>query len=164
MVGSAMPRKITAKQKERCVEIYEALKSEASLDETTGKLLWSGKFTEFMHSKGLTGRQYTVVRDQLIHMACIHILNRGAGGSAGSWDTVIEILNHPNTIVWTDVAPPSHLTRAPDYAILRQELADIRRQLGGINLPEALRDIAQEMSELRKRLQTVETKLEQKES
>jgi hypothetical protein len=81
-------------------------------------------------------------------MGCLQVVQRGVG----QYPSVVVLRYPPTEDLWVQSDPNLPLTRRPAFDMLVSDVENIKRQLGGVNLKEALVNIEQ-------RLRVVESKL-----
>lgn len=131
---------------------YEELDSKAKdelQDEGIILRVFRGKVVNVFRSLEIPQSYYSKVRTSLINMGCITILQQGARGSNS-----ILVLHHPPEKDEFDLhREDALLTPRLDSAILSQELKDIKKLLGGVNVVEALYDLQTELNDLRRKVE-----------
>jgi hypothetical protein len=93
--------------------------------------IYRGSITKLWNEVGASNAYYSKVMRSLEDMSSISILQRGSVGV----ESVIAVLRKPSP----DEFAPQDLTRPESPAMLRQELESVKRNIGGIDIPEAFR-------------------------
>lgn len=125
---------------EHCVNVYEAMKSEAReedfdtgwRDERTGltsgamqtKLVYEGHLTKLFAGLGLSTPYYTAVRKQLIGMGCIEQIRRGGGNSSSRW-----ILNYAPSEEHYKVIEQRQRPPSGKVAMLEQQVRNLIKRV-----------------------------------
>jgi hypothetical protein len=99
--------------------------------------VFRGSITKLWNEVGASNAYYSQVKRSLEDMSCIVILQRGSVNV----DSVVAVLRTPSP----DEFAPQDLTKAEQPASLRQELESVKRNIGGINIPDALQEIVERL-------------------
>lgn len=108
--------------------------------------LFRGSVVRVYRSLGIPQSYYSKVRNGLITMGCITILQQGARGT----ESVVVLHHEPDADEYKLFVRNARLTPRLDGAILAERVDDLTRLLGGVNVPEALASQQQEINELKK--------------
>lgn len=137
---------------EHAQKFYELLDEVSNDEEVNGKPLriFRGKITQIFRKLEVSQAHYSTVRKLLVETGCVTPIQKGARGSES-----IMVLNHAPTeasleSVNSELLSP--LTQRINPAILSQRVGDFEKQLGGINVVAALKEIDNKLSELEGRL------------
>lgn len=146
-----MPTNIDIREallRERAIVFYTELEKQCE-----GHGLWEGKLQDLMYDTKLPISARTNIVKRLVTLKCIEVVQTGNARQP----TIIRPLRNPGAVEWADVDPDdeivqSRLTRHGRYARLEAQMADLRRQIGGLDIPSVL-------NALNLRVMTVETRL-----
>jgi len=94
--------------------------------------VWKGSLVKTCRSIGVPKGTERRVVAPLEYLECIQILQRGVANVPST----VVLLKPPTEEMWEDY--DSGLTSRPSLARLSRQVEDISRQLGGVNLAEAL--------------------------
>lgn len=133
----------TTKVQTYAAALYARMEEEASEDN-----VWVGKIVETCKSLNIPAGGYNRAMNALRKLGCVDLLARGTGGDRQS---AIRLIRPPTPDVWEDGFVNSRdatLTRGPSLDMLRQEVRDMHKQLGGINLIEALAQVEERLVRL----------------
>ena|SRR5687767_12956634 len=114
------------------IKFYELLDDRAKREKIGEHHLrvFRGSITKVWNEVGASNAYYSKVMRSLEDMSSIVILQRGSVNV----ESVIAVLRNP----LPDEFAPQDLTSAENPATLRQELENVKRNIGGINIPDAL--------------------------
>jgi hypothetical protein len=94
--------------------------------------VWEGSLTATCASLGIPKGTERRVTRSLEDMMCIEVLRRGVV----NYPTMIALLRPPTEELWGDRSEPG-LTSKRAFATLSQEVENLKRQMGGLNIVEA---------------------------
>lgn len=148
-----MPAKWT-----HCVKVYERMKSETKLEEVEGtnKTLnvWTGFTTKMFAELGVPQPYYGDILHILKEMGCLQQVRRGGRTTPSQW---VVFDTEPTSGEYQRVRPQGVNTRKrAEVEHLEQQVRDLRKALGNIDIPQALADIALRMDGLEGRLGEME--------
>lgn len=127
-----------------CSLLYERMNSEATIEENLK--VWRGKVISTCLELGIPEGSYSKVVNKLRSMGCIEQVMRGYRGSAPS---VFTLQYPPTSEVWDrSISGTIPLTDGPTLDRMAAMLEDLRRQIGGVNLVDALVNIEERLSKL----------------
>ncbi|SRR6266404_3082106 len=130
-----------------CSALYAAFDEGAQT--TDNVRVWSGRLLEVCDSIGIPRGGYSRVINMLRKMGCVEQVSRGFRGNALS---EFLLFQPPTAEVWSAANVKSasgDLTKAPTLDRLSAEVSDLQKQIGGLNIPEALKNIEGQIAELR---------------
>lgn len=134
-----------------CIKMYEALNDRATdkeLEDGKTARIFAGSYFECWKSTKIAQTYYSPVRKALERHEAISILQKG-GRSA---DTVIHLRGLPDAWDvdgWNDSVS---LTKTRSYARMVSDVEETKRLVGGINIPEALREVERRLDALAEKL------------
>lgn len=99
--------------------------------------VWEGFLTKECNSIGIPKGTETRVIKPLEEMGCIHVLRRGVT----NYPTLIALLRPPTDDLWREYEGAIGLTSEPSNARLVAEVERIKRQMGGVDLIGALKNL-----------------------
>lgn len=139
---------------EYATDFFEALNAAATTESANGKevRVFRGSIVETYRRLNISQAYYSEVRNGLINSGCISIMQQGARGVL----SVVYLHQQPEEKAF-EAAKDILLTKAPEADILVQQLEDLKRLIGSVNIPEALLNFEHRFTELTNRV----TKLEQ---
>ena len=108
--------------------------------------IFRGKVVSAYRSLEIPQSYYSKVRSGLIDMGCISILQQGARGT----DSVVALHHAPDAKELKHIQSGKDLTPRLDVAILAQRVDDLSKLIGGVNIPEAISDLATAHRELQR--------------
>ena len=133
-----------SKLRSYCHLLYARMDAEAT-DEQNVRV-WRGRLIETCGDLGIPEGSYSKVVTRLRELGCIEQVTRGFRGTALS----TYIVRYPPTDeVWNVKSSSDPLTTAPTVDSLVARMENLERQLGGLNVVDA-------MANFEKRLQQVE--------
>ena len=114
---------------------YDLLDSRAKREEHGEHHLqvFRGSITKVWDEVGASNSYYTNVMRSLKDMSCIVVLQTGSVNV----DSIVACLRRPEP---SEFSKPD-LTKTPAPATMLQELENIKRNIGGINIPDALQEL-----------------------
>lgn len=137
-----------------CITVYNALDDRAKIHDLKSgdkARVFAGSYTEVFKATGLSRTYYTSTRRALEKHNAILIIQKGSRGA----DTVIALRGLPENWEidgWND----GRLTKPPEYDRLRievqEQLADIKKDTGGINVAAALMQFESRVEKLEKQV------------
>lgn len=148
---------------QHCISVYQALDDRGKIHELpTGEKarVFAGNYTEAFQATGLSRTYYTSTRRALEKHNAILVLQKGARNV----DTVIVLRGLPETWDiegWND-STGKPLTSAPDYAMLRSDVDELKASIGGINLTSALMEFEERVKTLETQVAELQNKSETK--
>jgi hypothetical protein len=144
---------VVRKAFEHATDFFEALNAAATTESVNGKnvRVFRGSVVEVFRSLGISQAHYSEVRAGLINSECVTIIQQGARGVQS-----IVVLHHPPVENGFGAPKDNVLTKDSEAAILIQQLNDVKRLIGSINIPEALINFEQRLTELDKRVTQIE--------
>lgn len=138
-----------------CASLYSKLDGEAKNliagDTNNSERIWEGKIIDACTSIGITVGSYSRVVNALRRLGCIEQVEQGYRGKPS-----IYRVNYPPTPeVWRDHAPErtEDLTKGPSSDTMSRRLRDLEKQLGNINLVEALMGLEKKIDTLHQEFQ-----------
>lgn len=144
-----------------CTILYERMESEATAEvlpaivdgDGAAVLVWRGRLIATCDDLGIPRGSYQRVVRALRNSQCVEQSERGFRGVSLS----VFTLHHPPTPeVQADLKDsPAPLTTAPSLDRLSAEVRDVQRQLGGINIPEALIEVERRLDVITAQLQAL---------
>lgn len=128
-----------------CSALYRAMERQANAEG-----LWEGKIISLAMSIGIAMGSYSRVVNTLRRLGCVELIEQGSRGKP----SIYRMVKPPTQEVWESSAPDrtEDLTRPPSLDILSAQVEDLKRQLGGINVVEALAELEQQVKDLRSEL------------
>lgn len=145
-----------------CSALYNLMDENSEILETAeGKVkIWKGYVTQ---ACGLVeipdGVRNRVIR-RLEDVRCIQVVEQGRRNNP----SVVALFYPPTDEVWRayqdDTLQSSLLTDRPDAATMAQQISDIREQMGGVNVPEALTNHEKRLTSLETRIKKLEERAE----
>lgn len=139
---------------EHMTRYYKELDNLATNEEQEGGhvlRIFRGKVVSVYRSLEIAQSYYSKVRTSLINMGCMTILQQGARGT----ESVIVLHHPPDRDEFRLLKDEPGLTPRLDSAILAQRIADIEKQLGGLNVVEALSDIMDTVRTLEREVERI---------
>lgn len=146
---------------QHCISLYTAIDDRAQIQELQSgqkARVFAGNYTEVYESTGLSRTYYTSTRRALEKHNAILILQRGGRGT----DTVIVLQGLPETWDiegWNDGSGKG-LTNPPDYATLRSDVDELKKQTGGINVVAVLAEMEKRTITLEAQVAELQEKLQ----
>lgn len=129
--------------------IYARMEEEAN-DEN----LWEGKITEIVKELNVPMGGYNRPMNFLRKLGCIELIERGSG--IGERNSLVRLIKPPTPELWQAdhvKSRDSTLTRGPSLDILRQEVRDMQKLLGGMNVISVLANFEERISTLERFVQ-----------
>src|SRR5580765_2036186 len=123
-------------------------------EEANENNLWVGKIVETCTSLGIPAGGYNRAMNALRKLECVELLARGSGGDRQS---IVRLVRPPTPEVWQDGFVKSRdpsLTTGPSLDMLRQEVRDMQKQIGGLNLIDALANFENRIATLERFVET----------
>lgn len=134
-----------------CGLLYERMDAEATIQENVR--VWSGRLISTCKEIGIPEGTYSKVANKLRSMGCIEQVNRGYRGNQLS----TFILHVPPTgDLWEQDFTFQGLTTGPSLDRLRSSVEDLRKQLGGINIVDALANVEGRLQKLETAIKTLQ--------
>lgn len=137
-----LPVDVSAKKQPKIVSYGSALYAKMLEDssEKNGIPIWQGKLIQTCTSLGIPEGYYKKVVDALRTMECVEVITRGRRGS-----TLTSIaLRHPPTqeLYATTIVKKGRDGLTPTLSLdsLAGRLEDLSRQIGGLDIPAALKE------------------------
>src|SRR4051794_40592090 len=93
--------------------------------------VWEGSFTQTWSSIGIPKGTERRITRALEDMMCIEVLRRGVV----NYPSMIALLRPPTEELWAEISEQQGLTSHRSFAILSQEVENLKRQIGGLNIP-----------------------------
>lgn len=115
-------------------------------------IIWRGEIVDTSVSVGIPIGSYNRAINYLRKAGCVEQLARG---SAGGQPSIFRLIQPPTPEVWDEAFVKSRdrtLTSAPSLDMLHQQVRDISRQIGGINIAEALANFERRLAALEGKL------------
>jgi hypothetical protein len=112
--------------------------------------VFRGSLTKEYSKIGASQSYYTPVTKALAENGCVTYLQKGVRGV----ETVAALHHPPREDLWQDSG--RGLTSSTGYTILAQLVQNIEESLGGVNVPQALYDLQQQLERLESRVRTLE--------
>lgn len=138
-----------------CAALYERMESESTIEVVDDKSVkvWSGALLATCRSIGIPDGSYKRVIDALRRLKCLEQLSVGKRNTP----SVFLLQSPPGASVWEQARGElKGLTQAPTLDRLSGEVETLREQiktqLGGLNIVEALIEIEKRLSKVEKRL------------
>jgi hypothetical protein len=135
---------------EHCKKVYTAMETGLFITEE-GARVWEGYTSKLFASLGISVPYYGRVLSALTRMGCITQLRRGGGTAPSQWrlwkDPVLE------EFLKTVEEIPGRQKRE---TLLESQVGDIRKQLGGVDIPQAIAALAGQIVQLDDRLSSLE--------
>jgi hypothetical protein len=131
---------------------YEALKEDAKADVMHGVkvLVFKGSVVRVFRGLGISQSYYSKVRNSLIDMGCMAVIQQGGRGI----DSVVVLHREPTPEDWNNLSNGA-LTAKLDVAIMAQRLDDVVNLLGGINVKSAIADLALKIESLQREVERI---------
>jgi len=131
---------------------YQELEKNAKVEKIKGVKVkaFRGSITSIYRDLGLSYTYYGDIRRALERSGCIAPLQRGTS----TQESVIVLHHPPDREAWESES--DDLTAPLEDAMLRQELDDIKSQLGGMNIVDAFTDVQGQLDELSRRVRQLE--------
>lgn len=95
--------------------------------------IYRGHVTRLWNQLGGSNAYYSKVMRNLTDLGCIAMLQRGAA----STESVVAVIRRPDA---DEISGGNRLTTGEAPAILRAEVEAIKRNVGGINIPEVMQE------------------------
>lgn len=133
------------KLRDQAIALYVRMVDESTTNDD-GVIIWTGIFTNLCREVGIADGSYSKLRNKLVNLRCISFLQRGTGLQP----TIIVLHGSPDSVDWSS---GNRLTTGPDLATMRQELDDLRRRFGTIDLVLALTEINEENTQLARKIE-----------
>ena len=148
---------------EHATRTFDAMKTIATKEpvsvsdtEQVEAFVYEGFLSRLMFEElGIPVPAYGKVLGVLKDMGCISQLRRGGGSSPSRW----VLWKDPDLELFYQVTDAVSATRTQyhrELDVIRSQMADIRGALGGINVPSAVRDLAEHLSKLDQRVSELE--------
>jgi hypothetical protein len=117
------------------VLLYDLLAKETKLEiiQDVEVPIFRGSLTKLWEQTGGSNAYYSKVMRNLTDLGCISVLQRGAG----RMESVVAIIRRPDG----EEISPAGLTRRPRPDTLVADVENIKRNLGGIDIVEAFKDV-----------------------
>lgn len=133
-----------------CSDFYGLLDDLAKTEPVTGTefRVFRGYLTNVFKELNLSTSYYTKLRRLLEANGCMQIIQAGARGI----ESCVVLLAPPEEVDWQDGGFASPLTGNAQAATLRQELENVKRTLGGIDLGKVLINIETRLGAVEEKL------------
>lgn len=124
--------------------LYREMSERAKKEEIRGVKVnaFRGSITSLYRELGFSYTYYGDIRRALERSGCITLVQRGTS----TQDSIIVLHRAPDRQAWQSES--EDLTAPLHDAMLRQEIDDIKSQLGGINIVDAFTDVERRLNEL----------------
>lgn len=103
--------------------------------------IFTGSITRLWNSLGASNAYYSKVIRNLTDLGCIQILQRGSSNV----ESRVACIRMPDQ---GEVKAKSVLTNAPSLGTLAQEVANLHRNIGGIDIADALKNFEERLSKV----------------
>lgn len=124
------------------INFYKLLEEDAKLESLAGLevLVYRGPVSKLWHQTGASNAYYSRVMNSLHDMGCIAMIQRGSVNVLSA----IAVLRPPKAEDFDAV----DLTPAADPATMRQELENVKRNIGGIDIAQVVIEFDARIKEL----------------
>jgi hypothetical protein len=132
-------------------DLYKLLEADSQKEVIDGIEIkvFRGPLVQTFKSLGVSQVYYSKSIAGLTSLGCITLLRRGARSSP----SIVALHHPPHELDWlADRGSGKGLTTSPEGAKLRQEIQDIKRQLGGIDIRAALAEFERRLGELERKM------------
>lgn len=132
-----------------CTLLYERLEQESTTNDD-GIVTWSGKLIATCTDLNIPRGSYQRVVKVLRNTGCLEQTEQGKRGVTPT----TFILHKPPTPETRDALAelPRRLTTAPNYDRLSQEVSDLDKRIGGMDIPEAFLEVEKRLDAITARL------------
>lgn len=138
------------------LEFYRMLEKTATTEVIDGIELtvFRGYLTKTFYGMAISQSYYSKVTGALKELGCITILKRGARGV----DSLIALNHAPDEMEFMvrTSQPSKDLTSSPEGAKLIQQVTDLQKRMGGLNIVEAFDYFERELKDLNRRVKVLE--------
>jgi hypothetical protein len=134
---------VTSAKVDAAIRFYDILAESAKPEKHQGVeiSIFRGSLTRAWNAVGASNSYYSQVMRFLYDSGCLHLVQRGAA----STPSVVAVIKRPEPNV---TVSSGRLTTGPNPATLIQEVENIKRNVGGINIAEALAEIESRLEKL----------------
>lgn len=136
---------------EHALSFYQSLENEAkeeSIDEAK-LLIFRGSITRAFRRLGISQAHYSPVRKALIELGSISIIQQGARNR----DSVVALHHRPDADEFQ--VTKDRLTPNLSVATLQQQVSDLQRSMGGLNVVELAINFEKRLRELEREVQRI---------
>jgi hypothetical protein len=142
---SANPNVDQPKLYSHCALLYAKLDSNADEDH-----VWQGSIIDASRQVGINIGSYSRVVNALRKLGCIEQVKQGYRGNP----SIYRIHFPPTDEVWLKNAPDrtEDLTRAPSSDTMAAQIKDIQKQLGGIVIVDAFKNIEDRLQKVERQV------------
>lgn len=125
------------------LRFYDALRSHANVETINGHEIpiYRGPISKLWNEIGASNSYYSRVMNNLVNLECISVLVRGSANV----ESVVALLHRPHADEIPHKKPLT--TRRPD-ATMVTDLEAVKRNIGGINIVEAFKNLEDRVSKL----------------
>lgn len=131
------------------MEYYRLLSSNAEVQTIDGVELtvYRGATTKLFRSMGISQSYYSKIIGSLKDLGCITLIKRGARGV----DSIVALHHEPSEMEFL-IRTASPLTNSPQAARLSERVADVEKQLGGLIVVDAVKNLDERLKKLERKL------------
>jgi hypothetical protein len=133
------------------LRFYDALAGEAKdeiIESSQGKVsvpIWRGSLSNLWSQIGASNSYYSKVMSNLDKLNCINVLVRGSAGN----QSVVAVIRRPHVDeIESSSYPKRDLTPRSDAGILSAEVEALKKNIGGIDIVEAFKNLEDRVSKL----------------